>query len=311
MTTDGTVAGWNDVAAATFGWSWEEARGMPLSELIIPPKYREAHERGLAHYLATGEGAFLDRHIEIEAVRRSGEVLPVDLSITVADEFGERVFLGFLRDISERKAAERERELLLEELNHRVKNMLGVVAGIAEMSARTSPTVEAFQQAFQGRIGSLAHAHDLLLRSRWSDPSLANLVDSLLGPYREDARSGIERVSIAGPDLALSSRQLLSVSLLLHELLTNATKYGALSRDQGRIAVEWRIEPDVEGELRLAFVWHESGMDGISSPTTKGFGLTMMDLSARHQLRGSARWDFLPNGLRFELSFPVSRSTEP
>ena len=131
MRIDGTIAGWNDVAEATFGWSFAEAEDQRMSAMIIPERYRDAHEAGLAHYLATGEGPVIDKHIEIEALHRDGHELPVELSITRTSEFGEPMFLGFLRDISERREHERRQKLLVDELNHRVKNLLGVVGAIA------------------------------------------------------------------------------------------------------------------------------------------------------------------------------------
>lgn len=109
MRLDGTVVGWNDVAERTFGWSFAEALGQRMSELIIPHRFRDAHERGLMHYLATGEGPVLDQHIEIDALHRDGHELPVELSITRTEQFGEPVFLGFLRDITERREAARPR----------------------------------------------------------------------------------------------------------------------------------------------------------------------------------------------------------
>ena len=107
MRLDGTIAGWNDVAERTFGWSFAEANGRRMSEMIIPDRYRSAHEHGLDHYLATSEGPVLDKHFEIEALHRDGRELPVELSITRTEQFGEPVFLGFLRDISERHDAAR------------------------------------------------------------------------------------------------------------------------------------------------------------------------------------------------------------
>ncbi len=162
MRLDGTIAGWNDVAERTFGWSFEDARGRRMSELIIPPQYREAHEKGLAHFIETGEGPVLDTHFEITALRRDGTEIPVELSITLTRQFEEPVFLGFLRDIAERHEAQRRQDLMVAELNHRVKNMLAVVAGIAHQTARSSPSVEAFSSAFFGRLEAMARAHDML-----------------------------------------------------------------------------------------------------------------------------------------------------
>ncbi|NML13340.1 PAS domain S-box protein [Sphingobium sp. AR-3-1] len=99
MRTDGTIAGWNDVAERTFGWSFRDASGRRMSDLIIPERFRADHEKGLAHFLATGEGPVLNQHIEIHALHRDGRELPVELSITQTSQFGEPVFLGFLRDI--------------------------------------------------------------------------------------------------------------------------------------------------------------------------------------------------------------------
>jgi PAS domain S-box-containing protein len=162
MRTDGTIAAWNDVAERTFGWSFDEAHGRRMSEMIIPVQHREAHERGLTHFLDTGEGPVLDRHIEITALRRDGQEIPIELSITFTRQFQEPMFLGFLRDISERQAAHRRQELLLAELSHRVKNMLAVVAGMAHQTARTSSSLEEFAVAFSGRLQALARGHDLL-----------------------------------------------------------------------------------------------------------------------------------------------------
>ena len=234
MRPDGTVAGWNDVAERIFGWSFAEARGRRMSELIIPLEHREAHERGLARFLTTGEGPVIDRHIEITALRRDGVQFPVELSITFTDEFGSPVFLGFLRDISERQEAHRRQELLVAELNHRVKNMLAVVSGIAQQTAKSGSSMSDFAAAFAGRLQALARGHELLTLKGWEGAGLPELVEALLGPY---AMPPEMRVTFGGPPVDLDARQVLSLSMILHELITNATKYGALSDDDGRIAL--------------------------------------------------------------------------
>ncbi|HEV2044139.1 MAG TPA: PAS domain S-box protein, partial [Sphingomicrobium sp.] len=127
MDTGGIVIGWNRYSEASFGWTAEEALGQRLSDLIIPPAYRQAHESGLAHYLATGEGPVLNNRIEISALHRDGSEIPVELSITASEQFGEKLFIGFIRDISERKAEAERQQRILQESEHRVKNMLTVV----------------------------------------------------------------------------------------------------------------------------------------------------------------------------------------
>lgn len=297
MRTDGTVAGWNDVAARTFGWTYADAFGQRMSELIIPPRYREAHERGLAHFLRTGKGPVLDKQIEIEALHRDGRELPVELSITRTEQFGEPVFLGFLRDISERREAERRQRLLIGELNHRVKNLLGVVGGIAHQTAKRSDSVPQFIEAFGGRLSSLARAHEILTEATWEAAPLRNLLAELLAPFLEGAEP---QASLAGPELLLEPRQLLSVSMIVHELLTNAIKYGALSRPEGRLAVVWAL-----ADHELALEWIESGAPGVRPPTRQGFGSKMIEISVAHELRGRASTDWDPDGLAFRLSFPL------
>ena len=138
MRPDGIVVAWSDNAERIFGWTGAEARGRRLSELVIPPRYREAHEQGLIRFLETGEGPVLDRHIEISGLHRSGRELPVELSITCSEQFGEKLFIGFVRDITDRQEAANRQERMLRELSHRVKNMLALVAAIAQQTARSS-----------------------------------------------------------------------------------------------------------------------------------------------------------------------------
>jgi PAS domain S-box-containing protein len=293
MHPDGTVVGWNDVATSTFGWSFAEARGLRMSELIIPPRYRDAHERGLQHYLVTGEGPVLDKHLEIEAVTRDGRELPVELSITRTEQFGEPVFLGFLRDISERRDAARRQELMIGELNHRVKNLLGVVTAIAHQTARSVDTLPAFSHAFGGRLQSLARAHEVLTAATWQRAPLAALVGELVGPHAQ--------ASVAGPDVLLDPRQLLSVSMILHELLANAIKHGALSRPEGQVALVWAV-----ADGRIALEWIESGLSGVAAPTRRGFGWKMIAMSVQHELHGTTSSDWRDDGLTFHLAFPVA-----
>ncbi|MCA1653884.1 MAG: sensor histidine kinase [Sphingomicrobium sp.] len=297
MREDGTVAGWNDVAARTFGWTFAEVKGRRMSELIIPERYRQAHEDGLARLLATGEGRVLDRHIDIEAIHRSGRELPVELSITRATEFGEPVFLGFLRDISERREHERRQAMLVAELNHRVKNLLGVVGAVAHQTARSSASLDAFTPAFTGRLESLGRAHEILTAATWDRAPLRPLAEAVLGSF---IGTGDACATVIGLEVTLSPRQFLSVSMILHELTTNALKYGALASPEGRVALRWEIERE-----RLTLSWRETGPGPVAAPAREGFGSRMIALNVRHDLRGTAESRWLPAGLEFILAFAL------
>lgn len=302
MRFDGTIVGWNDVAERTFGWSFAEANGRRMSEMIIPQRYRSAHERGLTHYLATGEGPVLDKHIEIEALHRKGHELPVELSITRTEQFGEPVFLGFLRDISERHDAARRQELMIGELNHRVKNLLAVVSGIAHQTARSVTDLGAFTEAFGGRLSSLGRAHEVLTAATWERAPLRALGEVLLAPYLTGPNP---QASIAGPDVLLAPRHVLSLSMILHELITNAVKYGALSHPAGRISLLWTL-----GDGDLTLDWIERGVTRVRPPTRRGFGSKMIGMSVSHELRGTMRTDWLEDGLQFNLSFTAGETSE-
>lgn len=294
MRLDGTIAGWNDVAEATFGWTFADADGKRMSEMIVPPQHRVAHEKGLAHYLATGEGPVLDKHLEITALHRDGHELPVELSITRTTELGQPVFLGFLRNISERKEAQRRQDLLVGELNHRVKNLLGVVGAIAHQTMRTSPTISQFGPAFMGRLESLGRAHEILTAATWERASL----DSLARAVLESFVGADPRATITGPPVMLSPRQFLSLSMILHELTTNAVKYGALSVDGGTLDLSWTID----GET-VSLCWRELGGPAVVEPSRNGFGSKMIALNVRHDLRGTASSDWGTEGLIFGLTF--------
>ena len=298
MRFDGTVAAWNKKAEQTFGWTWQEAEGRRMSELIIPPRFRHLHEEGLSRFHATGEGPVLDRHIEITALNRAGRELPVELSITMADQFGDPVFIGFIRDITERHEAELRQQRMLRELSHRVKNMLAVVAAIAQQTARTSQDMDQFQEAYLGRLQSLARAHDLLVGAQWEDTSLGALVEAV-----SHAGAAEERVQHEGPELLLSPSQLLGLSMILHELFTNAMKYGALATPDGRVSLRWAVADDGRA---AEILWKETGLTGVQPPKRSGFGHKMIGMSVRHDLRGQHESEWLLEGLTVRIRFPLS-----
>ena len=296
MDTDGMVIGWNSYSEAGFGWSAEEACGQKLSGMIIPHVHRAAHEIGLAHYLATGEGPVLGNRIEINALRRDGSEIPVELSITASDQFGEKLFIGFIRDISERKAEAERQQRILQESEHRVKNMLTVVQAIALQTAANSPDMESFTDSFSGRLESLARAHQLLVGQVWQDVAISALVERVLG-----AEIVAKRARFGGPELLLKAGQVLGLSMILHELYTNAIKYGALCSEAGTIELDW----DSDGTT-ITLTWRELGTpyEAPEAPSS-GFGQRMIAMSVKSDLDGTIERDWRPDGLTATLEFPV------
>jgi PAS domain S-box-containing protein len=296
MDREGLVIGWNDRATRLFGWSWEAMRGRRLSETIIPASYREKHEAGLVHYLATGEGPILNKHIEVTALNREGDEFPIELSVTASDQFGDTLFIGFIRDISERKALAERQQRMLQESDHRVKNMLTVVGSIARQTARVSPDIDSFTEAFSGRLESLARAHQLLVGKVREDVALSALAEQVLG-----ADVAEDRARFGGPELLLNPRQVLGLSMVLHELYTNAVKYGALCGENGHVELDWRIDGD---ELEMS--WSETGGTCEADVPSTGFGNRMIALSVKADLGGTIERDWRPEGLRAVLRFPLN-----
>jgi PAS domain S-box-containing protein len=471
MTREGMVAGWNDIAEQTFGWTGAEAVGRLMADLIIPEQYREAHSRGLERYNATAEERVLNRRIEISAMDRNGREFPVELSITIAGHPDEALFLGFLRDISERRRAEERlkrqasetellfnvtrmaaetdsfdealraclesicamtgwpighaliaggggRELvstgvwhesirgdsdalrslteatrftpgfglpglimergepawisdienhphfarkglgfaaafgfpikddgrivaileffsrspfepdadlmltvrtvgeqlgrvlerrrseehlrlLVNELNHRVKNTLAIVQSIAVQTFR-GEGAEGQRRAFESRLAALAAAHDLLTTENWEFASLRQVIEKAgLG-----CGAPASRLAVVGPEVKVQPRTAVSIAMAVHELCTNAVKYGALSNDVGRVTVEWRVA-DSGGGSRLHLHWRELGGPPVTPPDRRGFGTRMIERALAAELGGSADIEFLPDGISCTVEAPL------
>ena len=432
-TADSRVVEWNPAAERTFGFAASEALGRDLAQLIIPPEFRERHYKGMAHYLATGEGPVLGRRIELEALRADGSRFPVELAITPTHIEGHAYFTAYLRDISERKQAEaalrdreqrlratyesafagiaevdpdgrflrvneelcrltgysreelrslsfrditvpedlwrdreqferqmagdigayriekrfihrngsqvwvdlsasrvdddqgrplygvrvlrditerrraeEHRELLIHELNHRVKNTLATVQSIAAQSLRNASTAEEAREAMEARLFALAGAHDVLTRENWEGAGLREIVGQAMAPYRS-AREN--RLHMAGSEVRLPPRMALAIAMALQELATNAVKYGALSNTSGEIRIAWAVGEE-DGERRVRLTWTESGGPPVEAPTRRGFGTRLIERSLAQDLNGRATIAFAPSGVICTAEAPLLDSSD-
>jgi PAS domain S-box-containing protein len=206
-----------------------------------------------------------------------------------------------MRDITARKEAEERQRLLLRELSHRVKNTLAVVQSIATRSVSGDRTLEEAREAFAKRLRALARAHDLLTASEWRGASLLAVAEGELRPYRE-------RVTLEGPNLALTPKAAQTLTLVLHELATNAAKHGALSASQGIIELRWSVAAAGQGPV-LHLAWRERGGPLVVEPTRSGFGRTLVEYAPAHDLDGRAHLTFRPEGLEYELEAPLLEAT--
>jgi PAS domain S-box-containing protein len=203
--------------------------------------------------------------------------------------------LGVAIDISARKRDELHQRLLVNELNHRVKNTLAVVQGLAQQSFKGPGVPAAARQAFEGRLAALSAAHNVLTRANWEAASIERIIADAVAPYRRDGAFVIE-----GPAVALSPKTAVSLALAIHELATNAVKYGALSVAAGRVEIRWRLE---DGRLRL--LWRESGGPAVEPPPKRGFGSRMIERGLAAELGGEVTIEFRPEGVRCTVDAPL------
>jgi PAS domain S-box-containing protein len=420
------VMEWNAAAEATFGYRRDEVIGRDLTELIIPAEQREAHRRGMERFLRTGRGPVIGRRIEVEALTRRGERIPVELAIspillegqtrftssirdirgrlaaeaalreseqrlratyehafagigevdregrftrvneqfckisgypraalvgrtiwditheedaaaerpmfeaqmagrlpvyslekryvhpdgrvvwvelaasTVDDEAGRPLYgVRVVRDVSERKAWESGQQLLINELNHRVKNTLATVQSIAAQARRGRSDPEAGYEAFLDRLSALARAHDELTRQRWEGAWLGSVVEGAVEPF---GGADAERFKISGPAVRLQPKAALAIATALHELATNAAKHGSLSRAGGCVELEWAlVAPEA-----LRMTWREVGGPPVAAPERKGFGSRLLEKGLPAELGGRVSLDFRPDGLVCTIEAPLN-----
>jgi len=224
-------------------------------------------------------------------------------AVPVLDDHGAVTeWVGVHTDITEAREADNRRRLLLDELNHRVKNSLATVQSIAMQTLWSSDTPETFNKSFNERLLALSHNHDLLTRSHWVGANLKDVIAQELEPYQTpDGR----RVDLRGRDVHLGPKAALALGMAVHELATNAAKYGALSADEGMVEVIWRIEVDAN-VARLNLVWTEHGGPEVKPPGRSGFGRRLIERGLTHELGGAADLAFEPAGLRCVIDFPLS-----
>ncbi len=479
MDTQGLITGWNSLAEDTFGWAQDEAVGRLLADLIIPEAWRGAHRKGLAHFLATGEGPLLHQRVEQIALHRSGDEFPIELSLLPIGQGASTSFVGFIRDLTERKRAlaalrrqareaelvnsvtmlaaesgsleealaaclaavceltgwpaahallpaatdpprlvtsniwhgdaeafallrevtakttfglgqgmpgriwrqrgpywladdggesqtdefpratvlrsqgiraifgfpiiiggevaaileffsldaarpdpellltvrtigeqvgrvlERRRvqdhqALLLAELDHRAMNLLSVVMGMADQTARRATSIEGFRKDFYGRLMSLARAYGLLTSKGWRPTELSEIVRQVVRPYLPE---GDGRFELTGDSLPLPPKVGMALSMILYELATNATKYGALSHPAGRLAVSVAVQPGANGR-RVVLEWRETGLRGLKPPERRGFGGKLIEATVHGELNGEFEVEYTPYGIRYCFEFP-------
>ena len=213
-------------------------------------------------------------------------------------------FLKILRDRTAQKHEEEQRRLLLAELNHRVKNTLAIVQSFVTQTSRGTESAAVLREALETRLDALATLHDLLTREAWRGAGLADVVHATLAPFEDSAG----RAQVQGPGLRLMPNAALVLSMALHELATNAAKYGALSVPDGHIKVIWRLDRPVDAPsgATLDLLWRERGGPAVASSPKRGFGSRLIEASVTYQLGGDVRLAFEAEGVECRFRIPLS-----
>ena len=289
---DGIITSWNKGAERIFGYTAEEAIGQPIT--IVIPHDRWDEERTILTRIRRGER--ID-HFETVRQRKHGSLIVVSLTISpVKNAAGKIVGASKIaRDVTEQKRNQEQIATLAREAEHRSKNLLANVQAMVNLSQ--ADAVGDLKKAIEGRIQALANVHSLFVATRWIGAELSTIAEQELAPY---SGTGKHRVRIDGPQVLLEPNAAQAIAVTLHELATNAGKYGALSMADGQIELIWSHEAD--GRLRLR--WSENGGPAVNAPTRKGFGGRIMEQMIG-QLKGKTRFDWHAQGLVCEITLRV------
>ncbi len=295
---DGKITSWNAGAEKIYGYAVHEMIGQPMSTLLDDIQIDEWPANLIR--LRQGEPV---TDIDISRVTKGDRVIYVSLTISpMRDAQGAIIGASAVaRDIALRKIAEQHSEMLMAELDHRVKNILAVVSSVVSQTLKAGGSAQSARAEIEGRIQAISRAHALLTELGGVGGSLAKLVATELKPFNQRAN-----VTASGDDVVLTSRANLSMALAIHELATNAVKYGALSTDDGHFDVTWRVTGSNDAQ-QLELVWLETGGPPVSQPTGRGYGTKLIELSLVRGLGATVTREFLEAGVRCQILVPLTR----
>ncbi|GJD52504.1 hypothetical protein OPKNFCMD_5270 [Methylobacterium crusticola] len=298
---------WNEAVQTLFGYAADEVgpSGTWWKSHIHP----DDRERVTSSIYAVIDGASEHWNAEYRFLRADGSFAEIlDRGYVLRDERGRGArMIGAMLDITARKRAEEHQRLLTGELQHRVKNTLTLVQAIASQTLRGTGDVNAMREAFASRLISLGRAHDILTQASWTAAPIGEVVEGALSVHRN---AGPARIRVSGPNVLLAAKPALSLALALHELATNAAKYGALSNESGVVDLRWHVVHEAEAP-RFCLTWSEQGGPAIlTQPARKGFGSRLIERSFAAEVGGEVKLTYAPAGLVCRLEAPLASMQE-
>ena len=295
---DGIVTSWNQGAERLLGYTADEIVGKPLS-IVIPPDRRAEDDRVLQR-LRRGERVEPYESVRIRKDGSSVEVLVTASPIKNAK--GNVIGISKItHDITARKRADELRELLISEMRHRATNLAAVINAIASQSRpKDSPVVDEYIARFMGRLQAILGAGNLVIASASRTPDLAEVLQTAISPFI--GAMSPSRITLSGPSVVISEQMAGGLALAVHELATNALKYGALSNEDGTVTLTWNVMPEAKGS-RVTVEWREQGGPSVSPPQRTGFGSRVINTAVRSAEGGSINCEFKRKGVRCQFSF--------
>jgi len=303
--SDGFITSWNIGAQHIFGYAPTEAIGMHFSALFTQPDILAGvPQQEITKARDQGRAEDTRWHI-----RKNGEQFWANgITMLISDPDVDGL-LKITRDETPTRRAEEQRVLLLNELNHRIKNTLATVQSIVDNTMRANNVDARTRRNLTERLIALSEAHDILVQESWAGADLETVVRNALAPYAQADR---EVFRLEGPSTRLSPRQAVAMALVLHELATNAVKYGALSSQAGLITLMWNHAIDGSGRRHLTLLWKESGGPPVTPPLPgqSGFGSRLINRSFGSESGGRARVEYAPSGVRCLIELELSTDAE-
>ncbi len=286
----------NECVERMFGYGRHELLGRPV-EMLVPERFRGQHEEFWRVFSAAPCERPMGAGRDLCARRRDGSEFPVEIGLKPLHSAAGNLVLAVLVDISERKRIEERQRLLIGELNHRIQNLFAVIQSVALHSLSGDRSVIAAREVFIDRLQSLGRAYTLMTEQQWRGAPLRQILAAEISAFAD-------RVSLDGVDLMVRQNAAQSFALLLHELTTNAVKYGALSASQGRIDVRWRIDRERQPP-QFVLSWEEAGGPVVVPPTRSGYGRKIIEDTIRRI--GKHKIDYAPTGLTYRMEAPLEK----
>jgi PAS domain S-box-containing protein len=290
----GQLWGWSGLNATANNPSCDAGGALPLPEGVPA-----------AEVVRTGQPV-CNYEFVLDRADGSSVVLLANANPVIGEDGTIAGVIGCLQDVTELRRAAFQHKALLNELNHRVKNTLATVQLLAAQTIRKCGLAKDVQDDFEARLVALSRAHDHLTRERWEPVDLRTIVQKAVEPYRELSS---DMVRIYGEQIKVGAQASLTLAMIFHELANNAAKFGALSSNDGRLAVSWEVANEVR-EPTLVIDWMESGGPPVSAPARFGFGSRLLQQGISRQFKGSARLDYDPSGLRCRMEIPLPSTPE-